>query len=104
MDLIGVLILESIMLENQKIIQNLKDQNTIYSNQKIDDNNPMIVLLFDMLPDDRFKYELDQDSLPNFESFINNNIYFTNAYSPGSHTVTSASSIFYGKLITEIEI
>ena len=64
---------------------------------------PFLIFLFDMMPMDRFNNELERDSLPNFDKFLKESTYFTNAYAPGSHTVTSVNSIFYGKLITEID-
>ena len=67
------------------------------------DRGPIIYLLFDMMPMDRFDNELINGNLPNFKKFKNKSTYFKNAFAPGSHTVTSASSIFYGNLLTEID-
>ena len=49
------------------------------------------------------KEELVSDSLPNFNRFINKSIYCNWAYSPGTHTVTSITGMFFGGYIEEID-
>tara|TARA_Y100001980_G_C14554600_1_gene341553 strand:+ start:783 stop:2402 length:1620 start_codon:yes stop_codon:yes gene_type:complete len=82
---------------------NYSKESNVNTVESQTNKNPFLIFLFDMMPMDRFNNELDQDSLPNFDNFLKESTYFTNAYSPGSHTVTSVNSIFYGKLITEID-